>query len=537
MIQRYALSLAGFEVTEQWVSRFINRHPDHLISCYTKGMTRLRHSADSGSKYSLYFKLLHEKMEEYNVQPLHIFNMDEKGFQLGRIGRSKRIFSKALYEQKGLRQALEDGSSEWITVMACICSDGKVLSPSLIFQGSNGAVQSSWVDAIQEGEHSVFVTSSPSGWTNNDIGLAWLKQVFERETRRYASTGYRLLLLDGHGSHVTTEFIEYCHEHKILLAVLPPHATHTLQPLDVCMFKPLADAYSTQLQGFLQDSQGLLNLTKGDFFPLFWSSWTSVFKPQLIQRSFEATGVYPPNPDVILQKFAKEASDSESSNSVLSGSDWLKLKSIVRREVKDQGSKDVKKLQRSLCHISAQNSILQEEVRGLRQSLSIKERRPKQSFTLQLDEDEVYHGGAKIWSPRSVQRARDRRASQQQQAELEKLQKAKQAEIKKAARDCEAQLKAVKRVERERRAEEKRKEEAEKLAKKQHQQLINNTKKLIKLSKKGKRKASTADQPATKRQKGVVGGTASVGAQVAAQPVPPKTTKTRVIRRPKKDLD
>ena len=251
MIQRYALSLAGFEVTEQWVSRFINRHPDHLISCYTKGMTRLRHSADSGSKYSLYFKLLHEKMEEYNVQPLHIFNMDEKGFQLGRIGRSKRIFSKALYEQKGLRQALEDGLSEWITVMACICSDGKVLSPSLIFQGSNGAVQSSWVDAIQEGEHSVFVTSSPSGWSNNDIGLAWLKQVFERETRRYASTGYRLLLLDGHGSYVTTEFIEYCHEHKILLAVLPPHATHTLQLLDVCMVKPLSDAYLTELNGYL----------------------------------------------------------------------------------------------------------------------------------------------------------------------------------------------------------------------------------------------------------------------------------------------
>jgi hypothetical protein len=109
--------------------------------------------------------------------------------------------------------------------------------------------------------------------------------------------------------------------------------------------------------------------------------------------------------------------------------------------VKDQGSKDVKKLQRSLCHISAQNSILQEEVRGLRQSLAIKERRPKKSFTLQLDEDEVYHGGAKIWSPRSVQRARDRRVSQQQQQELEKLQKAEQAEASKAARNVSFNLK------------------------------------------------------------------------------------------------
>jgi hypothetical protein len=500
-------------------------------------MAKERTKADSGAKYSLYFKLLHKKIKEYNVQPIHIFNMDEKGFQLGRVGRTNRVFDKKLYESKGVRQALEDGSSEWITVMACICSDGSALSPTLIFQGANGAVQSSWVDALQAGEHSVFTTSSPSGWSNNDIGLAWLKQVFDRETRRHASTGYRLLLLDGHGSHVTMDFIEYCNDNKILLFVLPPHATHTLQPLDVCMFKPLSNAYSTQLMGYTQDSQGLLNLTKGDFFPLFWRAWGDIFKPPLIKRSFEATGIYPANPDVVLEKFAKQASDSDSSNSVLSGSDWLKLKSIVRREVKDQGSKDVKKLQRSLCHISAQNSILREEVRGLRQSLAIKERRPKQSFTLQLDEDEVYHGGAKLWSPRSVQRARDRRASQQQQAELEKLQKAKQAEIKKAARDCEAQLKAVKRVEREKRAEEKRKEETEKLAKKQHRELINNTKKLIKLSQKGKRKASQPHPIATKRPKRVEGGTASVGARVVAQPVPPKTTRTRIIRRPKKDLD
>jgi hypothetical protein len=396
-------------------------------------------------------------------------------------------------------------------VIACICSDGKALSPTLIFQGANGAVQSSWVEAIQAGEHSVFTTSSPSGWSNNDIGLAWLKQVFDRETRRHASTGYRLLLLDGHGSHVTMDFIEYCNDNKILLFVLPPHATHTLQPLDVVMFKPLATAYSTQLMGYLQDSQGLLNLTKGDFFPLFWRSWSSVFKPPLIKRSFEATGIQPANPDVILKKFAKEASDSDSSQSVLSGEDWLKLKSIVRREVKDQSSKDVKKLQRSLCHISAQNSILREEVRGLRQSLAIKERRPKQSFTLQLDEDEVYHGGAKLWSPRSVQRARDRRASQQQQAELEKLQKAEQAEIKKAARDCELQLKKAARVEREKGWEETRKRKAAEKAER------------------GKRKASKPHKPATKRQKRGGVAPAVVGAARRAPAALPRSRRQRPI--------
>jgi hypothetical protein len=135
-------------------------------------MAKERTKANSGAKYNLYFKLLHEKIEEYNVQLIHIFNIDEKGFQLGQVSRTNRVFNKKLYESKGVRQALEDGSSEWITVMACICSDGSALSPTLIFQGANGAVQSSWVNAVQAREHSVFTTSSPSGWSNNDIRLA-----------------------------------------------------------------------------------------------------------------------------------------------------------------------------------------------------------------------------------------------------------------------------------------------------------------------------------------------------------------------------
>jgi hypothetical protein len=143
MVQIYASDIAGHTVSQSWVSRFLRRQANHLISRSSKAMTKQREQADSGAKDSLYFKLLHERIEEYNVQPIHIFNIDEKAFQLRRVGRTKRVFDKRLWDQKGVRQALEDGSSEWITVMACICSDSSVLSPSLIFQGSNGAVQSS----------------------------------------------------------------------------------------------------------------------------------------------------------------------------------------------------------------------------------------------------------------------------------------------------------------------------------------------------------------------------------------------------------
>jgi hypothetical protein len=53
-----------------------------------------------------------------------------------------------------------------------VCADGSALPPSLIYQAAAGAIQSSWVENIKAEEHLLHVTSSPSGWTNNDIGLA-----------------------------------------------------------------------------------------------------------------------------------------------------------------------------------------------------------------------------------------------------------------------------------------------------------------------------------------------------------------------------
>jgi flagellar biosynthesis GTPase FlhF len=447
-------------------------------------------------------------MKEYNIQPSHIFNMDEKGFLLGILGRSKRIFSKRQYKRGGVILSLQDGSREWITVLACICSDGTPLSPSLIFQSTAGALQSAWVEAINPNKHSVFVTSSPSGWTNNDIGLAWLKEVFERETARYARTGYRLLIVDGHSSHVTIDFLNYCNNHKILVAVYPPHSTHRLQPLDVGMFGPLA---------------------KGDFFELFWRAWGTAFRKETIISSFKASGISPPNPEVILQKFQQEdskaSSSDESSSSVLSGDDWLKIESIIRQEVKDFNNKEVKKLRLSLHHLSAQNSILKGEIQGLREALKVKKRHQKKSYTLQLNNPEEYHGGAIFWSPKKIRQAKEDEIERQQQQQQLQLQKAERSELKRQAQLYKLQIAQERRVERERLKEVREKEQAEKRAEKEAQKAAREAEKAIQLSKKGKRKASQGSSQKQKRQKRVVVDSSHVQAQVAAPAIPTQTTR------------
>jgi hypothetical protein len=74
-----------------------------------------------------------------------------------------------------------------------------MLHPSLIYAAAKEAIQSSWVEEIKAGECEVFVSSSPTGWSNNNVGLAWLEQVFDSYMKQQ-SERWQLLILDGHGS-------------------------------------------------------------------------------------------------------------------------------------------------------------------------------------------------------------------------------------------------------------------------------------------------------------------------------------------------
>ncbi|CAE7002810.1 hypothetical protein P3342_001681 [Pyrenophora teres f. teres] len=252
MVQNFAETIAKCSVSERWVSRFLNRHADELTIKWSASIDRNRHNADSEERYKLWFDMLHSKID-------------------------------------------------WMTLIACVCASGEALPPALIYEGKTG-IQSSWVDGVEPHKHEVLVANSPSGWKNNELGVAWLEQVFERFTKTKARRRWRLLILDGHGSHVSSDFIDSCDGNKILLAIFPPHATHSLQPLDVVLFAPLSSNYSRELDRYLQRSQGLVAVKKRDFFSVFWPAWSSTMSPGSIRKSFQATGVWPMDAQVILQR-------------------------------------------------------------------------------------------------------------------------------------------------------------------------------------------------------------------------------------------
>jgi hypothetical protein len=305
------------------------------------------------------------------------------------------------------------------------------------------------VQDIQVEEHLVFITSSQSGWTNNELGLAWLKQVFKCFTREKARYKCRLLILDDYGSHLTMDFIEYCYQQRILLAVFPPHSTHSLQLLDVVMFKPLSSAYSHSLTTYLHKSQGLLPLKKGDFFLLFWDFWITSFKKETILKSFEATEVWPKEREKILQKFRQEnqeARELEANSCNINTSSWRKIRGLIQSVVQGGAEKEAKQLTHSLHNLEVQNELLHHENQGLRQALTTKTKHKKKGKALSLQQEGEYHGGAVLWSPKKVKKARECQNVIDQEKEEEQLQKAQARAAKAAEKLHKLQIAEEKRV-------------------------------------------------------------------------------------------
>jgi len=114
-----------------------------------------------------------------------------------------------------ITHTMTDGNREFITLMACICADGTSLPVSLIYKGESHDLQDSWVDQIEDSDE-VFFAASANGWTCNSLGLQWLQKIFHPATKEKAGRGKRVLIVDGHSSHVNMAFIDWADRNGII---------------------------------------------------------------------------------------------------------------------------------------------------------------------------------------------------------------------------------------------------------------------------------------------------------------------------------
>ena len=132
------------------------------------------------------------------------------------------------------------------------------------------------------------IKTTLNGWTDNETALEWI-QHFNKHTKARQQGVYRMLVLDGHESHVSAKFEDYCKKNCIITICLPPHSSHLTQPLDVGCFSALKRAYGRELEGLIKAY--VTHITKLEFFIAFKSAHLKAITSDNIRGGFRGSGL------------------------------------------------------------------------------------------------------------------------------------------------------------------------------------------------------------------------------------------------------
>jgi 4-hydroxybenzoate polyprenyltransferase len=217
------------------------------------------------------------------IKPEHRYNMDESGIMEG-YGANGLVVGSS--ERRSI-QKKQPGSRAWTSFIECISATGRALTPLVIFKGKS--VQQQWFPQDLSLFKGWEFTATDNAWTTDDTAVEWLTKVFLPQT---ATPEPRLLILDGHGSHETTDFMYLCYQNNVHLLFLPPHSSHVLQPLDLSVFSSLKSHYRTAVGflGLLTDSSPI---GKQNFLACYCKARKEALSAKIIKAGWKATGLWP----------------------------------------------------------------------------------------------------------------------------------------------------------------------------------------------------------------------------------------------------
>jgi len=215
----------------RWMAGFLRRNP----ILQTKKQFRIDSQRVNGAMSDViktWFPKLAIPLVK-RVKPENRWNMDEAGIMEGQRENGLVVGSAG----KHFIQKKQPGSRAWTSFIECISAMGRALLPLVIFKGKS--VQQQWFPYKLLQYKDWKFDASDNGWTSDETALYWLIEVFIPQTKPRDPLEPRLLILDGHGSHETLEFMWECYLNNIYLLFLPPHTSHVMQPLDLTVFFPL----------------------------------------------------------------------------------------------------------------------------------------------------------------------------------------------------------------------------------------------------------------------------------------------------------
>jgi DDE superfamily endonuclease/Tc5 transposase DNA-binding domain len=275
----------------KWGARWLKaQRANGLFVKKIKSIEAKRQAAFDRPSIAKWFEKLHKAIVENGLQSDDILNFDETGYRIGVAGDQDIV----TFHPDRRNPLPNDTNHEHVTLTETISAGGWVIPPVIIIQGSVHLER-----YFQDLPAGYLLAVSDSGYTNDEISYETIKHI-DRFTKPRMKGKYRLLLLDNHECHLSLDFLEYCEDANIIPFGLPPHTTHFLQPLDVGCFQPNKHYHRQAVNQATR--MGNRDYSRVDFFADIEGIRNQTFKELTIKSAFKKTGIWPFNPEIVLQK-------------------------------------------------------------------------------------------------------------------------------------------------------------------------------------------------------------------------------------------
>ncbi len=212
-----------------------------------------------------------------------IYNLDET--KLLTVQTSEKVFAGAECRRLNHVTSAERGT---LTTGCCIiCANGTYLPPILVFPRTN--IQPYMTNSAPVGTLGL---AQPTGWMNEELFLHVMKHFvkYSHSSKENPS----LLIMDNHESHIQPDILDYASENGVVIVTIPPHCSHRLQPLDVCVYGSLQKCYNRCISQWMLNNPG--KTVKIQNVPDFFNqAFVVSMTPSNIISAFKTPGIYPYN--------------------------------------------------------------------------------------------------------------------------------------------------------------------------------------------------------------------------------------------------
>ena len=184
MADKLLTTRSGTPVGKNWPNRFVSR-TEELKMAFSRAKDRQRILQEDPEIINAWFRLVRDTKAKYGVHDDDIHNFDEIGFQMGIIGSIRVVTG---LERRARPSLVQPGDREWVTVIQSICAARYATPPFIIYKGRVHI--SIWYEEADI-PYDWKLLVSKNGWTNNALGLEWLKHFDEHIKTRQVATHSR----------------------------------------------------------------------------------------------------------------------------------------------------------------------------------------------------------------------------------------------------------------------------------------------------------------------------------------------------------